>query len=143
MQADPLQSRASTGNSTDFCRNSPVFLYRSLVPRPRLASFPGLPRFLFFGLRFSIIHGSGTEHKPKNKKRGRPGNEARRRSRSVLSSLGTRLSRHAVAWKRLCWHASQAPGQSWSTWRDGEQVWSYWHRYQWETGIAPLGSDFY
>ena len=49
----------------------------SLVPRH--------PSF-FFALRFafSIIHGSGgshafvyyTEHKPKNKKWGRPGNEA-------------------------------------------------------------------
>ena len=43
-----------------------------------VAPFPGLPRFLFFGLRkqkstASMYH---TERKPKNKKRGRPGNEA-------------------------------------------------------------------
>ena len=51
----------------------------SLVPRP--------PPFFVLRFVFSIIHGSGrhssasvyyTEHKPKNKKRGRPGNEARR-----------------------------------------------------------------
>ena len=45
---------------------------------------PGLPRFLFFGL---LIHGGSgrarssasvyyTERRPKNKKQGRPGNEA-------------------------------------------------------------------
>ena len=40
-----------------------------------VASFPGLPRFLFFGLRShaSVYY---IERKPKNKKRGRPGNEA-------------------------------------------------------------------
>ena len=36
-----------------------------------VASFPGLPRFLFFSFRSEY-----TERKPKNKKRGRPGNEA-------------------------------------------------------------------
>ena len=46
------------------------------------ASLPGLPRFFFFVLRFafSIIHGSRFrvlyKRKPKNKKWGRPGNEA-------------------------------------------------------------------
>ena len=52
-----------------------------------LASFPGLPHFLFFGLRsvkyteaeelfFAVFDASVdyTERKPKNKKRGRPGN---------------------------------------------------------------------
>ena len=38
--------------------------------RAQVASFPGLPRSLFFGL-------------PKNKERGRPGNEARAQDFSV------------------------------------------------------------
>ena len=49
-----------------------MLLNGSLVPRP--------PPFFVLRFAFSIIHGSGraryTERKPKNKKRGRPGNEA-------------------------------------------------------------------
>jgi len=41
----------------------------------------GPPTFFVLRFAFSIIHGSGsvycTERKPKNKKRGRPGNEAK------------------------------------------------------------------
>ena len=47
--------------------------------RVGLASFPGLPCFLFFGL-CSVVSSASvyyTEHKPKNKKWGKPGNEAR------------------------------------------------------------------
>ena len=49
-----------------------VLNWLCLVPRP--------PPFFVLQFVFSIIHGSTsvyyTEHKPKNKKRGRPGNEA-------------------------------------------------------------------
>ena len=44
-----------------------------------LASFPGLPGFFVLRFAFSIIRSASvyyTECKPKNKKRGRPGNEA-------------------------------------------------------------------
>ena len=49
--------------------------------RVLVASFPGLPRFLFFGLRSVIFLRSSayvyyTERNPKNEKRRRPGNEA-------------------------------------------------------------------
>ena len=57
-------------------------------PKHSLVSRP--PPFFVLQFPFSIIHGSGvlyyTEHKPKNKKQGRPGNKASQ-SMQLLSFL--------------------------------------------------------
>ena len=68
-----------------------------------LASFPGLPHFLCFGLHLcSFASVYYTEHTPKNKKQGRPGNEARL---GHSFELTVTLYRNGLSFARLQYYA--------------------------------------
>ena len=80
--------------------------------------FPGLPRFLRSSA--SVYY---TEHKPKNKKRGRPGNEA--------NSSPLPVSGGGAVGSMLDWHNGAGPSLS-HGWRQCQHIdfvckWPSWH----------------
>ena len=101
---------------------APTLLMQQMWWNASLVSRP--PPFLVLQFAFSIIHGSGrayTERKLKNKKRGRPGNEASGTSnaRKVLCATNWSLS----AGFHYSWLALQNLSTKWSNSNLGKSEW--------------------